>query len=210
MHSNAALMNLASKVPVPILDSWHNVMRFVAQKVQPAVAWSGGVTTAVTGLFGSSDDSESDAALVAKFGTSAEVGRKIEKIATKYCFAEDMRAGTEEAKLCLRKGGPDSWMICDDYKNYVHSLAQKEKDAASSDPAHHKLKIRVFYAESDIMIAEGGKKYFDECWKVPDVLEQVNFESETLPGTDHETASVDVDKGAVRTIFEEIKAAFAS
>ena len=74
-------MNWASKVPVPILDSWHNVTKFIAQRVQPAMAWSGGVASAVTGIFGGSDDSESDAELVAKFGTSAEIGGKIQKLA---------------------------------------------------------------------------------------------------------------------------------
>ena len=201
------LMNLASKVPVSIMDSWHNVMKFVAQRVQPAVAWSGGLGAAVTGIFQSSDSSQSDsAALAVRFGTSEKVGKEIERLATKYFFAEDPQGGTEEAKLCLKKGGTNLWMICEDYKEYLQVLVAKEREKSSTDPAHKNVKIRVFYAESDIMIGEGGKAYFDKCWKQPDVLEYIDFESQTLAGTDHESVLVDWENGALQKVFEDIKA----
>jgi hypothetical protein len=56
------------------------------------------------------------------------------------------------------------------------------------------------------MIGEGGKAYFEECWKQPDVLEYIDFESQTLPGTDHESVLVDWEKGALQKGFEDIKA----
>jgi hypothetical protein len=203
-------MNLASKLPVTLIDTWHSVVGFVAQKVQPAVAWSGGVTSAVSGIFQTSNDSsQTDAAALAKkYGTSEDVATLIEKLATKYLFAEDTRGGTEEAKLCLKKGGPDSWLICEDYKQYVQDLLTMEKEGLSTSTARPTLKMRVFYAESDMMIGEGGKEYFEECWKQPDVSEHVGFESHTIPGTNHETLLMDFEKGPLQSVFDEIRSAF--
>ena len=205
-HSKVTLMNLASKLPVTLIDSWHNVMGFVAQTIQPAVAWSGGVSSAVSGIFQTSTDpSQSDAALAKKYGTSGDVAKQIEKTATKYFFAEDTRGGTEEAKLCLKKGGSNLWLVCEDYKKYVQDLLTKEKERSSTDSTRRLLKMRVFYAESDMMIGEGGKQYFEECWKQSALSEHVAFESETLPGTNHETVIADFEKGALQAVFDEIK-----
>ena len=201
-------MNLASKVPVSIMDSWHNVIKFVATRVQPTIAWSGGIGSAVTGIFQTKTDSKQleSAALAARFGTSEEVANEILRLATKYYFAEDPKGGTEEAKLCLKKGGTNLWLICEDYKEYLKSLVTQEKEKSSADPTHKKLAIRVFYAESDMLIGEGGKAYFEEHWKQPDVLEYVDFESQTLPGTDHDSVLADWEKGAMQKVFEDIKA----
>lgn len=200
-------MKLASKLPASVVDKWHNVISFVGQKIQPAIAWSGGVSTALTGMFQSStDSSQSDAAtLAATYGTSESVAKEIEKLTTKYFFAEDVRGGTEEAKLCLKMGGKNLWLICEDYKEYLKSLLKQEDDRSGDTGTASKLEVKVYYAESDMMIGEVGKIYFEECWRTPKVLEQLDFDSQTLTGTDHETVLVDFQKGAVPSIFDEIK-----
>lgn len=206
-QSKKTLMVLASKLPVGLVNSWHNVISFVATKIQPTVAWSGGVGSAVSGVFRSPTDSgESDSTMLAeKFGTSEAVAKELEKLATKYFFAEDARGGTEEAKLCLKMSGSDLWLICEDYKQYVQSVLKQEKEKSTTDGSHNKLKIKTFYAESDMMIGDGGRRYFEECWKQPDVAAHIDFESRTIPGTDHESVIADFYKSAVPNIFEEIK-----
>jgi hypothetical protein len=83
-----------------------------------------------------------------------------------------------------------------------------EKEGLSTSTARPTLKMRVFYAESDMMIGEGGKEYFEECWKQPDVSEHVGFESHTIPGTNHETLLMDFEKGPLQSVFDEIRSAF--
>jgi hypothetical protein len=201
---------LASKLPEGLVDKFHNVVGFVAQKVQPAVAWSGGVSSSISGLFNSStDSSDSDAAmLAAQYGTSEDVAKMIPKLSTKYFFAEDARGGTEEAKLCLKMGGENLWLICEDYKTYIESLLKQEEERSKSADASGKLKMKVYYAESDMMIGEGGKRYFEECWRTHEVSRFVDFDSKTLPGTNHETIIADFDKSALPSIFEEIASLF--
>ena len=110
--------------------------------------------------------------------------------------------------MCLKKGGLDLWLICKDYKQYVQDLLTKERGRSGTSTARHMLKVKVFYAESDMMIGEGpGKDYFEECWNQPDVSEHIDFESQTVSGTNHETVIVDFEKGALRSVFDEIKSA---
>ena len=205
-----ALLSLASKLPEGVVDKFHNVVGFVAQKVQPAVAWSGGVTSSISGLFQSSaDGSDGDAAmLAAQYGTSEDVAKLIPQLTTKYFFAEDASGGTEEAKMCLKMGGENLWLICEDYKKYIESLLKEEEERSRLAGGNLKLKIKVYYAESDMMIGEGGKRYFEECWKTPEVARFVDFDSKTLPGTNHETVIADFNKSALPSIFEEIKSLF--
>ena len=206
-HSKAALLSLASKLHEGLVDKFHNIVGFVAQKVQPAVAWSGGVTSSISGLFRSSaDGSDADVAmLAAQYGTSEDVAKVIPKLTTKYFFAEDASGGTEEAKLCLKMGGENLWLACEDYKNYIESLLQQEDERSKSASGDFKLKMKVYYAESDMMIGEGGRSYFEECWRTPEVARLVDFDSETLPGTNHDTVLADFNKSALPRIFEEIK-----
>ena len=201
-HSHATLMNLASRLPTNMLDSWHSVNKFINEQIVPAASWSGGVVSSITGLFSNSTDSND---LAEKYGTSKEVAKEIERLEIKYLFAEDTTASDEEAKLCLKKEGSDTWMACADYRAYVTSLAKQEQERRVSNPRESKLKVQVYYAESDIMIGKGGQKYFEECWKQDDVSQVIDFDSQELPGTNHDSALFDPKKGALKSIFEEIK-----
>lgn len=206
-HSSVTLMNMASKLPECLVDKFHNVIGFMAQKVQPAVAWSGGISSSLSGLFQSTtENSDAEAAmLAAQYGTNEDVAKLISKLTTKYFFAEDARGGTEEAKLCLKMGGQNLWLICEDYKEYVKSLLKRETERSTTTGTDRKLRMQVYYAESDMLIGEGGKKYFDECWKTPEVSKYVDFNSQTLSETNHETIIADFDKSALPAIFDEIK-----
>ena len=199
-------MNWASKVPNGMLDSWNGVIKFVNQRIAPVTAWSGGIITSSSGLFkANTENAELECTRLAeKYGTSAEVAKQIEKLGFKYFFEEDTSAGNDEARLCLKKGDSDAWLICDDYKEYVQSLLDMEKKRAQPESSQPKLKIQVYYAESDIMIGKGGQRYFEECWNRKDVLNVVDFESRELPGTNHETALDDHKRGALKSIFEEV------
>ena len=132
----------------------------------------------------------------------------IEKLQTKYFFAEDTTAGNEDAKLCLKKEGEGNWGACEDYEKYVLDLVQREKARKESNPDQAPLRIQSYFAESDIMIGKGGQKYFEHCWRQEGVDGSgVEFESIELPDTNHETSIVDLEKGALKLVFQEIKKA---
>lgn len=165
--------------------------------------------TSMSGLFQSnSRDSCSDWVLTPEeHSTSVEVARKIEALQSKYFFEEDTTGANEEARLCLQKGGSNCWLICADYTKYVQDLVKQERERAQSEPTQPKLRLQVYYAESDIMIGKGGQSYFEECWKQQVVSTNVQFESQEMPGTNHETVLLDHEMGALKSIFDEVKRA---
>ena len=201
-------MNVASKIPNDMLDSWNNVNRFLAQNVAPAVSWSGGIVSSAAALFqaepGSTDSGSTT--LAEKYGTSEEVAEQIDKLSGKYYFEEDTTAANEELKLCLKKSGAGSfWGACEDYGVFVKNLREKEQERRQSGPTQPKLKVQVFFAESDMLIGKGGQMYLEQCWSRHGVSDCVTFESKVLPGTNHETVIMDLKKGALKPLFEEIK-----
>lgn len=99
----------------------------------------------------------------------------------------------EEALLCLKKGG--NWGACDDYRAYVAELVVQEKERTAEAASHsestqgapEKLKVRAFFSATDIMIGEGGQKYFEDCWQKEGVKDAVDFQSIAVPDTNHDS-----------------------
>lgn len=194
-----ALWNLVSKLPEGAFGSWNSIAGFIQQQVAPSLAWSGGL---ISGVFKAPTAAPNPPGK--RYGTSEEVGKEIERLQTKYVFSEDTTAANEEAKLCLKKGDSAIWGICDDYNEFVSSVCAQEKDWASADASSSKLKLRVYFAASDVMIGKGGQEYFKKCWQKGGVSEVIDFESKELPGTDHDSALIDQDAGAMKIIFAEV------
>ncbi|KAK3701694.1 hypothetical protein LTR37_015347 [Vermiconidia calcicola] len=201
-HSNATLMNLASKVPNGMLDSWNGLNKVINERVVPSVLWSGGMFSAVAGLFQSGEDGDR-APPGEKYGTSDETAKAIEALMSKYFFAEGTTAGNEDAKLCLKKDPSASWGVCEDYEEYVRNLVEQESGRAQDGDA--KLNVHVFFAESDMMIGMAGERYFERCWRQAGVSDHIEYESTKLPGTDHDSALIDHRKGALKSILEAVK-----
>lgn len=100
----------------------------------------------------------------------------------------------EEMLLCLKKGG--NWGACDDYRSYVADLVVQEKERMISFASNHpdsnsdmpvKLKVRAFFSTTDIMIGEGGQKFFEECWQKEGVEDAIDFQSIAVPDTNHDS-----------------------
>jgi hypothetical protein len=160
------------------------------------------VVSAVSGLFG--DPKEDPSPPGKTYGTSDEVGKEIERLRMEYFFAEDTTAANEEAMLLLKKDRSVGWGVCADYHECVRTLCSREQQRRQADSSVPKLVVRVFFAESDVMIGKGGQKYFDDCWKQDGVSDAINYESKELAGTDHDSALIDQEKGALKAIFGEV------
>ncbi|KAI7164106.1 hypothetical protein KC349_g995 [Hortaea werneckii] len=205
-HSRATLMRIASALPSSWIDSWDTINRFLLDNVMPVFSWSGGAMASMSSAFqpepGAVDASEMT--LGQKYGVSEEAGKCIEKLLMKYWLSESTIAANEEALLGLKKGRPSDWGICDDYEAFVQLCAQQEQQRQTASMDRAKLKIQMYFAENDIMIGEGGREYFYKSWKQSGVEELIDVESRTMPGTNHDTAILDPDKGALKRIFEQV------
>lgn len=154
VYSRTTLMNMATKVPTGMVDNLSSIIKFVNKRVVPVTSWSGGIVSSSMGLFqteGGNVDSD-DTSLVEKYGVDEYTAKSIETLCTKYFFEEDVTAGNEEAKLCLKKAGPGLWGSCEDFSKYAHLVNDKEQQRLNSESATDlkvKLRLQVYFAESD-------------------------------------------------------------
>lgn len=204
-------MNLASKIPSPVIDQLSSLQGFVMSKVAPTLSFSGGLISTSAALLGSKPDpnaetqvgSDEDAA--EKYGVDVGTAKLISSHAVKFHLAEDTTAGNEEAKLCLMKGGSASWGVLADYEACVRSIAE-EGGSQSGDGQTGSLRVDAFFAASDLMIGKGGQEYFEKCWRQEGMAGKVDFESQICEGTDHDSVLVDFRLGALKKVFGKIGA----
>lgn len=140
-----------------------------------------------------------------KLGLSEDVAKEVQKLTMAYMLAEGVKGANEEARLCRKRNEDASWEACHDLEEFARTLAIREKEQTSNDGTKAKLKIRVYFAESDILSGEGGQKYLDKCWKQDGVADGIDYESFVLAGTNHDSTIFDFKRGALKRIFKEVK-----
>ncbi|CZT20438.1 uncharacterized protein RCC_06298 [Ramularia collo-cygni] len=203
-HSQVALTTALSKLPSGFISPWSDIATFINTKIVPAASLSGGIFSTIANVFQTGSPTI-NTDMQDKYGDE-ETGKQIEKLQTKYMFAESMAGGTEEARLCLKSDGEGLMGACENYERYVEVLRDQEKKEGRNDGGP-KLKVSLHFAESDALIGKGGKEYFEKCWKQDGVGEVIETDSTEYPGTNHDSVLIDFNKGALKRIFEAIASA---
>lgn len=197
-----AMTTALSKLPSGMISAWSDIVGFINLRVNPTASWSGGVFSTVSNLF-QSEPKDANTDLQDKFGDE-QVGKEIEKLQTKYMFAESMSGANDEARLCLKSDGDGFVGACENYERFVEVLCAQERKRNGRESAGPKLEVSMHFAESDNMSGKGGKEYFEKCWSQAGVEEVIEVRSTQYPGTNHETVLVDFKKGALRHVFETV------
>lgn len=180
-------------------------------KVAPTLSFSGGLISSSAALLGSTPDPDtaikagSDEDAAEKYGVDVATAKLIRSNAVRFSLAEDTTAGNEEAKLCLLKGGRESWGVLADYEACVRSIADNE-EASNSHAGVKRLRIDAAFATSDLIIGKGGQEYFDKCWRQEGISGKLDFETRTFEGTDHDSVLTDFQNGALKGVFDRIAA----
>jgi len=113
----------------------------------------------------------------------------------------------DEAPFNLQKNIPAAyWGAAASYPAVLASLVSAEKARRSEQiEGSSPFRFRAFFAESDMLIGDGGKVYFDSVFKDAEAAEGlIEYASETVPKTNHETI-VDAIKGPLIKVFEDVK-----
>ena len=79
--------------------------------------------------------------------------------------------------------------------------------SSQNEVSHEKLRIAVFFGESDIMIGKKGEKWFGQCWQSQDIADVIAYTSETVPNSSHETIG-SPEQGVFTRLFKEIALSF--
>ncbi|KAL7807899.1 alpha/beta-hydrolase [Trichoderma aethiopicum] len=206
-RSKSTSMQMLQYIPTPAFSIWHRIPRFFVVDAAPVLTTSGTVLNKATSLFSASVGTDvqeltvlekNRQKLADEYDFPRDLQMELSKILTKKIFDENTVGANSEALQCLRKGQGWSWGECEDYSVLVETLVSAERERRQSNPNWRdsmRLKVRAYFAETDIMIGAGGQKYFEEIWGSKDKAfdDVVDFESVTVPGTDHDSVMQPVE-----------------
>ncbi|CAG8975835.1 hypothetical protein HYALB_00009415 [Hymenoscyphus albidus] len=225
-NSNAAMMSFVASnwMPKALVEKhWDNVSGFVATKLLPGFAASGGLMEGIAAAAGSNSsgcpgstkakkqkqDHDDEMTSMELYGMTCAQRNEVENLGLKYMFAENTSGANDEALLCLRKGKETDvgWGVCEDYVAFVPKLAEKwKKSSGDGESAKLKLRLQVYYAASDAMSGEGGRKFFEECWREDKCGDAIEFLGSTVPDTSHDSIGFS-ENGVLEKVFREAKKA---
>jgi hypothetical protein len=187
---------LARYIPTKAFSVWNQIPQFF--QTSPLISSSGAVIASIKDkLPGGDDDTMSERKrrlIEQEYGLDRDVQIELEKLTAKFIFKESTVGANEEALQCVRKGAP--WLECDDYAQFAKSFADSERRRGD---ASGKMRMRAYFAESDVMIGKTGQKYFENCFRrFEDVLD---FDSSTVLEENHDSLAFSPE--VLARIFQE-------
>ncbi|KFX95102.1 hypothetical protein V490_04023 [Pseudogymnoascus sp. VKM F-3557] len=223
--SGAAVMSFVASDWMPkflVANHWDNLSGFVATKIMPGFAASGGVIEGLAALGGGlsnpvsggrkreEKEEEDEARAMKAFGMTRARKELVSNMGLKFMFAEETSGANAEALLCSKKGTEleVGWGVCDDYRTFVPALADKfvgiAEERQGRDAQLTKLRVHAYFAADDAMIGEGGRKHFEDCWKSRRCGEGIEFRGEVVPGTTHDSIG-DPENGVLERVLREAR-----
>ncbi|KAK2609201.1 hypothetical protein QQS21_002283 [Conoideocrella luteorostrata] len=187
-HSGSKLMQTVRLIPNALFGSWNTVAKTIARNIAPAI----GSSLAFTGKClqrirpATSDEPEPSMNRLhwqREYGLSSEFLDVVIEMVVSDMFLENTAGANSEARQCLKKEGKGMRGVYEELDVFVQDLVAQERNRAQEG----KLRVKVFFAEDDVMIGKGGQRYMDACWdhesEFADVLE---YSSATVENTDHD------------------------
>ncbi|KAK3331832.1 hypothetical protein B0T19DRAFT_355064 [Cercophora scortea] len=179
VHTASMTSALVKHLPAGLIGNFDKVASLVNSYVGPVIGASSVLAAKLTPA---SKDGEPVAAEV-------KAEEEVWPAVMKQIYAEGVQGVSAEAVLLMQKvHGATGWSDWGDYDALVPRLVGVLRVTAAM-AVRGRVKVDVFYAESDHMIGEGGSKgpvWFDGCWVGPRTAEVVEYGCRTVPGADHD------------------------
>ncbi|KAH8775280.1 hypothetical protein F5883DRAFT_545616 [Diaporthe sp. PMI_573] len=198
-YSHVTTMKMAQSLPVGVFGLWHHIPKVVMA--------SGAAFNQISNWLPSSSGlgaaespplQRNRQRIESEYGLPVELQNELQAVHFKSMFSENTVGADSEALCCLRKGPAGLWGDCDDYALFVRKLSELERSrqADQGNSECQKLRISVYFAETDDMIGKKGQTYMEDCWKGSggDGFEDVmDFTTTTVSETDHDSVVQSVE-----------------
>ncbi|KAI4725807.1 hypothetical protein E4T49_06410 [Aureobasidium sp. EXF-10728] len=202
-HSSAPLMRIVNTLPSSWLANLHTIQGLVARYIAPSLSFS-------AAKLGIEEKLDEDLCQTV-YGTDAETWEQVERLQQIWQREEDMSGISAEATLCIQQDGKD-WGVYASLPGAIEALqdicspshAGSDHSTNDDDTSGRNLSVLAWFAESDVVIGQGGKRYYEDCWRKVDGQGRVRFAAKTVAGTDHDSIVL-AEKGCVEEVFREVK-----
>ncbi|KAM3464806.1 hypothetical protein NHJ6243_002129 [Beauveria neobassiana] len=205
-HSKMTMMQVAQYIPAPAYSLFNGLSRFAARGMLTTVSSS----EAVFNAFGmgkrseaeeravQSWDQENSLKLERECGLSTKFQGALQLQTVEHIFSENTAGSSDEARHCARKVAQGSWGKADDYAVFVKEVAEQERSRrgkTTDGVSAAKLKVMAFFAATDNIVGEGGRKYVEKCWQgTPGEFDDAfEFRYKTIAGSGHDELVVAFD-----------------
>jgi hypothetical protein len=191
-------------LPDSLLNHWDDIIALVINKASPAFGASSGAIAGFSRMFGwgkKIDEEEEERKCREHFGMELSVKKEVERLAFKYAFEENTKGVNDEARLCLKSTEGTGWDAAECYPELVGNLKVVWEEKVRNGSA--KLKVKIVFAEEDMMIGIKGRKYFEDCWMQEKCGDGVEVECGEVKATDHESV-LNLSKGVLGEIFSTL------
>jgi hypothetical protein len=188
-------------LPNSLLNHWDDIIALMINKASPAFGASSGAIAGFSRMFGwgkKIDEEEEGRKCLEHFGMELRVKKEVERLMFKYAFEENTKGANDEARLCLKTTDGPGWDAAESYPDLVANLKAVWEEKVRSGSA--KLKVKIVFAEEDVMTGVKGRKYFEDCWMQEKCGDGIEVECGEVKGTDHDSV-LDLSKGILGEIF---------
>jgi hypothetical protein len=188
-------------LPNSFLNHWDSIMSLVINKASPAFGASSGAIASSSRVFGwgkKIDEEEEESKCKEHFGVELSVKKEVERLGFKYACEENIKGLNDEARLCLKSTEGTGWDAAESYPDLVVNLKAVWEEKVRNGGA--KLKVKIVFAEEDVMIGVKGRKYFEDCWMQEKCGDGIGVECREIKGTDHESV-LEPSKGVLGELF---------
>lgn len=179
VHTGSTALRAAQSLPAGIIGQTDKMARLINNHVGPLVGTSIGLILGLVAKLSPPSHHVSENA-----SGEASFEDQIWPAIVERMYAEGVRGIADDAVLVMQKhGGKVGWSNWGDYDTLVPRLAEVLRAAG------RRLKVDVFYAENDHLIGSEnskGRRWFDDCWGVPQGSDIISFHCMTVNRADHD------------------------
>ncbi|KAH6722837.1 hypothetical protein BKA61DRAFT_565498 [Leptodontidium sp. MPI-SDFR-AT-0119] len=202
-------MQLMKVVPNGVLDSLDTVDLWFRANMTPVTGFGENIVASIEASIGSKFHRNKSFEVMngaenRENGKEFKFEEKLRPVIVDPAYAENVQGLSQEALLFLTRGNGHDWGPWEDYDRFVPILAKADKEFGETNPGGEKLKIGVFFAQTDTMIGnDAGLMWFDKRWR-EEVRGDVEYHSEFVKGADHD-GTFNLRWVTAQTAFEEVK-----
>lgn len=204
-HTGVISSSILKMLPEGMLNLTDKFAKAMNNYVGPAIGKSFGLSAALMSPFISPpspdkpDSTTKDVPEIDKKHWKSELSTF--RPADQRLYAENIRGLNDESLVLLQKGAASGgWSDWGDYDSLIPRLEQVFRSAGK------KLRVDVFYAESDGLIGDEpskGAEWFDALWQAPGREDVIEYHRSSIKKADHDSIW-QVRFGVARKVFEYI------